>query len=310
MNIIKPHKLEQGDTIGLVSPSEPVFFPDKYLGGIEILKEMGFKVKMGSSVLKQVGYMAGNDKERADDINTMFRDPDVDAIITTTGGSCANRILPYLDYDVIRDHPKIFLGISDITPLLLAIYTKTGLVTFHGPCLLYGINDMSPYNKEYFIKALMSTDPIGVVREVAPRKVLKSGNASGKLIGGNMSAMRTLIGTPYEPNWEKCIFFWEEFTTEPHVIDRLLMHYRLTETISKVSGMISGNLSACVEKKYENVHPNLERIVVDHCKDEKFPVMFNLDFGHNCENVVIPIGCHGTIDANKNVFSIDETGVS
>lgn len=310
MKLIKPPKLEKGDTIGLVSPSEPIFFPERYEGGIKVLKELGFKVKVGRHTLRNIGYMAGTDQERAEDINMMFKDPDVDAIITTTGGSSANRVLPHIDYDAIRDNPKIFLGISDITPLLLGIHAKTGLVTFHGPYLLYGICKMSPYNKEYFLKAFTSTEPVGTVKEVALRKVLKEGKASGKLIGGNMSAMRTLIGTGYEPDWSDSIFFWEEYKTEPHIVDRMLMHYRLVGTLGKISGMISGNLNACIEKKYERVNPKIEDIILEHCQGYNFPIMYNLDFGHNCGNVTIPIGCKGTIDTKKKEFSIDENGVS
>lgn len=302
--------MENGDTIGLVSPSEPVFFPERFEGGIKVLKDLGFKVKLGKYALKNMGYMAGTDWERAEDLNSMFKDSEVNAIITTTGGSSANRILPFVDYESIRENPKIFVGISDITPLLLSIYAKTGLVTFHGPCLLYGIYEISPYNKEYFFKALASTKPVGKVREVSPRKVLKEGKASGRLVGGNMSSMRTLIGTEYEPDWDGSTFFWEEFTTEPHIIDRMLMHYKLVGTLGKVSGMISGNLSACIEKKYENANPSIENIILEHCEDYNFPIIYNLDFGHNCENVIIPIGCRGTIDTRKREFSIDENGVS
>jgi muramoyltetrapeptide carboxypeptidase len=310
LKLIKPPKLQKGDTIGLVSPSEPIFFPDRYHGGIEVLKELGFKVKPGAYALKKTGYMAGSDQERAEDINRMFRDPEVKAIITTTGGSCANRILPYLDYSAMRDNPKIFLGISDITPILLAIHAKTGLVTFHGPYLLYGICEMSQYNREYFLKAFTEAEPIGKIREVATRKILKEGRASGKLLGGNMSAMRTLIGTDYEPDWTNSIFFWEEYKTEPHNIDRMLMHYKLNGTLGRVSGFISGNLNACVEIKYKDVNPRIEDIILEHCKDYNFPIMFNLDFGHNCENVTIPIGCKATIDTRTKEFSIDESGVS
>lgn len=310
MKLIKPPKLEKGDTIGLVSPSEPVFFTERYYGGIEVLKELGFKVKPGTYTLKKSGYMADSDQKRAEDINRMFRDPEVQAIIATTGGSCANRILPLLDYSAIKDNPKIFLGISDITPILLAIHAKTGLVTFHGPYLLYGIYEMSQYNKEYFLKAFTTTEPIGKVREVAPRKTLREGKATGKLLGGNMSAMRTLIGTEYEPDWTGSIFFWEEYKTEPHNIDRMLMHYKLNGTLGRISGLISGNLNACKEIKYRDVNPRTEDIIVEHCKDYSFPIMFNLDFGHNCENVTIPIGCRATIDASNKEFSINESGVS
>jgi len=309
-HIIKPKKIEKGDTIGLVSPSEPVFFPDRFERGIQELERMGFNILVGKSVHRKYGYMAGTDQERADDINEMFANQKVKAIFTTTGGSSANRLLPLLDYELIKDNPKIFLGISDITVLLNAIHAKTGLVTFHGPYLLYGICDMLDYDREYFLKAFTQSSPIGRVKILTQREVLKEGKATGKLLGGNFKSLRSLFGTPYNPDWNGAIFFWEEYKTEPHKIDRMLMHFKLIGAMDEISGMIMGNLSACKEKKYEKECPTIQEIIVGHCNKYEFPVMYNLDFGHNCHNVTIPIGVQATIDTANGTFSIDDSGVT
>lgn len=308
-DLIKPKRLCRGDRIGLVCSSEPIYFPERLEGGITELESLGFECILGKHVKKHYKYMAGTDQERAEDINFMFSDQSINGIITITGGSSANRVLPYLDYKLIRDNPKIFLGISDISVLLNAIHAKTKLVTFHGPYVLFGICEMSDYNREYFKKALMQSNPVGIIREYAPRKVLKEGKVSGQLIGGNLSSIRSIIGTPYEPDWRGKILFWEEYKTEPHNIDRIFSHLKLAGVLEKIVGLISGNLAMCQEKKYAGRSFEIEEIIMDHCRDYNFPIMTNLDFGHNCQNITIPLGIRGTIDTYQKKFSIDESGV-
>ena len=308
-NLIKPVRLRKGDTIGLVCPSEPVYRPERLEGGIKELESLGFKCVVGETAKKQHGYMAGTDQERADDLNNMFADPLINGIISITGGSSANRILSYLNYELIRKNPKVFLGISDISVLLNAIHAKTNLVTFHGPYVIHGICEMSYYDRDYFKRALMNTKPVGTISEFVPRKVLKEGIASGPLIGGNLSSLRSVLGTPYEPDWRGKILFWEEYKTEPHNIDRMLCHLKLAGVLEKITGLISGNLTMCQEKKYAGKSLEIEEIILDHCRDYGFPIMTNMDFGHNCQNVTIPLGVKGTINTYQNKFSIDENGV-
>lgn len=304
--LLLPKRLEKGDKLGLIAPSEPVFIPERLKCGIKKLESLGFECVMGQHARSENGYMAGTDSQRAADINDMFNNPEISGIITITGGSSANRLLPYIDYDTIRKNPKVFLGISDISVLLNAIHKKTELVTFHGPYVLFGICDMTEYNKEYFKKAFMAEQPIGDMREYAPRKVLRSGNASGPLVGGNLSSIRSLIGTEYEPYWDNAILFWEEYKTEPHVIDRMLMHLKLIGALDKINGMVSGNLTECVERKYKERNSSIDEIILDHCKDYDFPILYNCDFGHNCQNATLPLGVKATIDTYNNKFSIDE----
>jgi len=301
----KAKRLEEGDTIGLVSPSEPMLYSERLERGIKELELMGFKCELGKHSRESLGYMAGCDEDRAEDINYMFRNPSIKGIITTTGGSCANRILPLLDYENIGKNPKIFLGISDISVLINAIHKKSNLVTFHGPYVLHGICGMSDYNREYFKKALTTSEPIGVVREFAPRKILKEGAASGRLVGGNLSSIRSLIGTSYEPDWQDKILFWEEYTTEPHDIDRILMHLKLIGALEKIKGMVIGNLSMCKEVKYKDCDIKLEEMIRDHCTGFDFPIMSNLDFGHNCQNATLPLGVMATINTYQRKFSME-----
>jgi len=307
--LILPKKLKKGDKLGLICPSEPIFFPERLQCGIKELESLGFECVLGKHINATVGYMAGTDQERAEDLNEMFSTPGIKGIIAITGGSSANRILPLIDYDLIQNNPKVILGISDISVLLNAIYARTNMVTFHGPYVLFGICEMSEYNKEYFKKALMEEQPIGTVREFSQRKVLKKGKASGKLIGGNLSSIRSIIGTSYEPDWDNTILFWEEYKTEPHNIDRMLMHLKLAGVLRKIKGMVSGNLNMCKENKYRDSYFRIEEIIESHCAEYNFPIMFNLDFGHDCQNFTLPIGVEATIDTYNNRFSIDEPGV-
>jgi len=303
--LILPQKLKKGDKLGLICPSEPIFFPERLQRGIKELESLGFECVLGDHINRTFGYMAGTDQERAEDLNRMFANRIIKGIVTITGGSSANRLLPLIDYDLIRNNPKVFLGISDISVLLNAIYAKTNMVAFHGPYVLFGICDMSEYNREYFKKALMEKQPIGIVKGFSLRKVLKEGMASGKLIGGNLSSIRSLIGTPHEPDWNNAILFWEEYKTEPHNIDRILMHLKLAGVLDKIKGMVSGNLTMCKENKYKNSYFKIEEIIESHCAEYDFPIMLNLDFGHDCQNFTLPIGVEATIDSYHNRFSID-----
>ena len=310
---IKPLALRKGDTIGIISPSGPIFFRKGYVKkGIKILHEMGFKTKLGRYALKETGYMAGSDDERAADLMEMFEDKEIKAIFATRGGDAASHLLDMLDYKKIKKNPKILMGLSDITALLNSINKKTGLVTFHGPLLAWGINcsffglkSMDSYSKEYMLKALCSKKPIGYIEPIKKRIVIKQGKAEGVLVGGNLDCVEKLCGTEYEPDFKNKILFWEEFREYVEDIDRDLTHLRLQGVFDKINGMVIGHLEHYLAKgeRYER----FEKMIKNITKGYDFPILKAEEFGHGLKNATIPIGAKARISNNK--FEIIESGV-
>lgn len=311
--MIKPLALKKGDTIGIISPSGPILFKKSYVKkGIKILHNMGFKTKLGRYALKETGYMAGTDDERAADLMEMFEDQEIKAIFTTRGGDVASHLLDMLDYKKIKKNPKILIGLSDITALLNAINKKTGLVTFHGPLLAWGINcsffglkSMDSYSKEYMLKALCSKKPVRCIKPIKKRIIIKGGEAEGILVGGNLDCVEKLCGTEYEPDFKNKIFFWEEFREYVEDIDRDLTHLRLHGVFDKINGMVIGHLERYLAKgeKYKR----FENMIKEVTKNYDFPILKTEEFGHGLKNATIPIGVRARISNSK--FEIIEGGV-
>lgn len=279
---------------------------------------MGFRVVLGKNVFKEYGaYMAGTDEQRAADLNAMFKNPEIKGIFCSRGGQSSNRLLDLIDYRAIQKNPKVFMGFSDIAVLLNAIHKKTGLVTFHGPNVEFGFSrgwkGRNNFTAEYFFKAVMQSQPIGDIR-VRKIDILKSGKAHGILIGGNLEVLMTLLGTPYEPDWNNKILFWEEAVRTTEDIDFWLAHLRLSGVFEKISGMVIGKLSDITRlRSGDDWNPKkafpVGKIVLDLCRDYKFSIMKGVPFGHYYPQITIPIGVKATIDTAKKLFSIDESGV-
>lgn len=342
--LLKSKSLKIGDTIGLVSPSAPLagLVPHRTQRGIRMLQELGFKTKIGKHALKITDHTAGNAKERAEDINTFFRDKEVKAIFSFTGGNHSNQVLKYLDFNLIKKNPKIFLGYSDATVLHFALYTEANLVTFYGPAVLTQFAEnpkVLPYTETYFKKALMKTQRIGKIQPSSqwtdeildwfkkedlkrPRKMkrnkrwqwLKSGKAEGQILGGCITSMMHLRGTTYWPNFSNSILFWEtpesgdDFTRGEKVenIDSYLANLELSGVFEDIKGMIVGRFFGYFEHEQREV----VKIIKERTSDYKFPILLNVDIGHSDPMVTVPLGVKTKIDSSKNLFEIKESGVS
>lgn len=318
MEKILPKKLEKGDTIGIVAPSEPVLEVADLDRSIRVLKGMGFKVRVGKNILKVYGgYMAGTGKQRADDIHQMFTDPSIRAIMCYTGGDTANRVLPYLDFKLIKQNPKIFIGFSDISTLTTAITTMTGLVTFHGPNAYFGPL-LKAYTRDIFLRLLTEPKPLGLLPAKTPWKVLKKGEATGHLMGGNLTIVLNLIASKklsLEKSleaWEHAIFFWEEVDEEPKVIDRLLTHFKLAGIFDHIVGMVIGKLHNVTEREteYKKTSFTVDEIVKDLTSEYSFPIISSVDFGHLYSTMTLPIGVKARISTKPLQFEILEPAVS
>jgi len=303
---MKPASLKSGDTIGIVAPSRPILLIKREVDkGIMNLRKMGYKIKLGKNLEKRLYYSAGTPKEKADDINSMFRDKKVRAIICATGGSSSNQTIQYLDFDLIKRNPKIFLGYSDITTLLLCLYKKTKLITFHGP----DAYEFFHLSKEAasFLFDILST---GKNEYVYPKKmkVLKKGKGTGKLIGGNTLMMNALLGSKCSPDYRNSILFWEAVNLSPAMIDFRLNEFKLSGNFKDVSGMVIGYLSDCQDKKYPEDNRSIEDIVLNITREYKFPIIKVDYFGHDILNFyTFPVGIKASVDTEKKEFKLIET---
>lgn len=319
MKIIKPPKLECGDIIGIISPSEPVEFRNKLRRGVKVLEKMGFRVVLGKNVFKNHGgYMAGTEKERVNDLHCMFKDKKVKGIFCGRGGFNSSRLLNSIDFNIIKKNPKIFWGFSDITVLLNAIHAKTGLITFHGQNVedgfSRGLGGKYKYTRDYFVKAVMNGAPIGEARSFTRPRILKNGRAAGRLVGGNLSCLTALLGNSCEPDWRAKILFWEEIDQTVEDIDFLLTHLRLAGVFEKISGMMIGRLTNRKALLLKGKKPRKvfspHDAVLEICRDYKFPIVAEMSFGHEYPQFVVPVGVKAEINTFKeNPFSVVEPAV-
>lgn len=306
-------KLKPGDTIGLIGPSGAVRKEGAVDRAIQYMQEMGFKVKVSESAHARYGYLAGTDEVRARDLNAMFADPQVDAIVCTRGGYGAMRMLDILDYETIRANPKIFVGFSDVTALNIAFLEKCGLVTFHGP-MATSWNDDFPdgFTKDAFYRAVMEAKPLGAL-DNAPgyheRRTVNSGCAEGVLVGGNLSLIAGTIGTPYEINTKDRILFIEEIGERTYCVDRMLTQLRLAGKFEDCAGVVFGDFNDC-PVEYPEFGLTLEEVIRDVAAPCGKPIFTGLQAGHVSPKITVPLGVQCRMDADACTLEILESAVS
>ncbi|MCL6451816.1 MAG: LD-carboxypeptidase [Acetobacteraceae bacterium] len=307
---IKPPALKAGDVIGVVCPAQPVMFPPLLEEGVRCLEGLGFRVRAGPSVTRPFSYLAGTDRERAEEINVMFGDPEVRAIFCTSAGPWGGRLAPLLDYELIRRSPKVFMGMNGPTALLNAIHARTGLITFHGPAVEWDFSwHLSPYTKEYLFRALLSRRPVGRVTSRSPRPCLVPGRARGRLLGGCLRALASLIGTPYEPDWEGAILFWEAAGCDVYQIDDHLTHLKLAGVFDRIAGMVVGRTVGWPERSHP-AGPDLATIILELCGECGFPILAEVDVGVAKDKATLPVGAMARMDAARGELVVEESGVA
>lgn len=312
MTIIKPRALKKGDTIGIIAPASPPSIPEKITKGAEYLERLGYRVKLGKNVQRVYGYLAGTDQERVDDVNAMFADKDVKAIIAVRGGYGTPRLLPLLDYSLIKRNPKILIGYSDLTALQLAIFRKTGLITFSGP--MSGVEmfkGIDPFTEEHFWACITSTKKMGNIQNPNGRKLqtIVKGKASGILLGGNLSLIVSLAGSKYLPSFEKSILFIEEIEEENYRFDRMMNQLRITNILDDTNGIIMCELTDVKASDTTKPFLSVEQVIDDYLLELKKPVVSGLVYGHVPKKLTIPIGIRATLDTAKNSLEFAESGV-
>lgn len=323
--LIKPPRLQEGDTVGIIAPSSPAFEQGHVEYSFARLKKLGLNYKLGKNVFERYGDLAGRDEARLEDLHAIWSDPEVKAVIPLRGGTGSVRLLPKLDFELIASHPKILCGFSDITGLLIPIHQRTGLVTFHGPTL--GNFFEAEYTYRHFQEALMSAAAIGAVQDPPepeykpsyppPRMVLRSGKATGRLIGGSLTLIKQMLGTPYAVETAGKIFFIEDVGEEPHSIERMLVQLKLADKLQQAAAIIFGESVECKpgesNRKVSPLNDSLESVLREHLCDLNVPVVYGLRLGHGKEKFTLPLGVMATLDATDkdNVqFTIDEVATS
>ena len=288
----------RGEVIGIIAPSRPIYNIRKEVtAGIAMIKKMGYEVKLGKNLHKHFYYSAGTIAQRLADIHEMFSDKKVRAIICATGGISSGQLIDRLDYQLIKRNPKIFLGYSDITSLLLAINKKTGLPTYYGPTV-YDFATLSDAAKKFFVA--LSSDHRAKLSYPAFGEVWRSGRARGHLVGGVLMHFASLLATPFMPDLKGKILFFEEIGESPAMLDFLLQHLKLAGVFDKISGLIVGHLEACVDKKYRKDNRAIAEIVLERTAGYKFPILKVNYFGHEIKNFfTLPIGAEAQLDAGK-----------
>jgi muramoyltetrapeptide carboxypeptidase len=334
---VKPARLRDGDTIGIISPSwgSGAAYPHRVERGVEYLESLGSRVRIAPHAMNSVGHVSDTAENRVADIHAMFRDPEVKALVATIGGDHSCHLLPLLDFDLIRENPKILMGYSDVTVLNVAIWEKTGLVTFNGPALMVELAEypkVFDYTERYMLKTLCSAEPVGEVgpsewwteefldwdeKEDLTRERmrqpssgwtwLKAGSVEGVLVGGCLESMQHLRGTPYWPDLDGAILFLEtsEEKPRPETVDGILMDYENMGVFERIAGLLFGRPYGYTSEEREQ----LREVILERTGGYDFPVVADMDFGHTSPMFTLPVGCRAVIEVGRERFEIVEAAV-
>jgi len=290
---ILPASLSPGDNIGIIAPASP-FDKKKFYKGIAVLEQLGFKAVFSKKIFEAHEFFAGSDHQRAHLLNSMFADSSIKAVWCARGGYGSLRILPLIDYDIIKSNPKVFIGSSDISSILNTFFSKCGLVTFHGPM----IESLGHANQET-IKALnnvfLTDQPLTLKAE--NKFVISSGTASGVVAGGNLTTLCHLTGTPFAPSFSGKILLIEDVGEAPYRIDRMLTQMKLAGSFKAIAGIILGLFKNCGDPD------QIYRIVDDIFSDFHIPILAGFNIGHGEPNLTVPIGINARIDTDEGSLS-------
>ena len=313
--IVKPKRLKRGDTVAVIAPSSGVS-PEEFEKALRNLDELGLKWKVGKSARARNGFLAGSDQERLDDLHRAFSDREIKAVWCARGGYGASRLLPNINFDLIGKNPKIFIGYSDITALHTAIYQNTGLVVFHGPV---AASTFSDYTRNHAANVLMNPSATYQI-ELAPddaredsnlfrTETITGGKCSGELIGGNLSLLTALAGTPFAlRNLKGKILFVEDVNEQPYRVDRMLTQLKQSTDLRQLAGIALGVFEGC-DPRDADASQSLIEVLKDRLGDLRIPVIYGLSFGHVRDQFTLPIGIRAELDTEKATLTFLETGV-
>ncbi len=308
---LKPQRLRPGETIGVIAPAGPLneMRLQQLERGVHYLFEKGYKVVLGHHVREQQGYLAGTDKMRSDDLNDMLRRPDIQAIFCARGGYGLTRILDRIDYKAAQNHPKIILGYSDITALQMALYAKAGLITFSGPMVAVELGgELQPLTEES-MWSMLTTNDLHVLADNNlhyEKQTLSPGRSEGPLLGGCLSVLVSLLGTPYMPELRGAILLLEDVGEDLYKIDRYLSQLGNAGILDSVNGVLLGQFINIAAD--ENEKPlELQHVLDYYFASLNVPVLGNFPYGHTQTKVTAPLGCRVLLDADEKSVRLLES---
>jgi len=305
---IRPRRLQSGDTLALINPSNAIYEREPYAVATESLQAMGFKVREAPTLRARYGQFAGTDAQRAADVNVMFADPSVHGILAMTGGSGGNRILPLLDYAAIRRTPKFLGGFSDITALINAVHAKTGLVTFHCPVAASEWNTFSIDHWRGTVvdaRAMLLANPQekddNIVSKAGRITTLRGGTARGPLLGGNLAVLTSMAGSSYWPAFDGAILFLEDINEYIYRVDRMLSTLMLSGVLQRLAGVVLGAFTKCEPGDgYGTL--TLDEVFDDYFLPLNVPVYRGAQFGHIKRKFTLPVGLDVEMDATAGTI--------
>jgi muramoyltetrapeptide carboxypeptidase len=305
--MLKPRALKRGSTVAVFAPASPVE-QAALLQGVTYLNAMGFRTKISDLIFSRYHYFAGSHQERAMELNRLFADPDVDAIFCARGGYGSVHLLPYLDSAIIRSNPKIFLGYSDVTVLLQYLERQTEMVCFHGPMVAREFGSgAAAFNESNLLDCVARRT--GELKITAPElETLRFGTAKGRLTGGCLSLIASMLGTSYEVDTSEKVLFLEDVNTRPYQIDRMLMQLKLAGKFSQIRGLVFGKMLNCNQKS--DGEYRLQEIICDIFSEFQFPILYGLPSGHTQSNsLTLPMGVPVTLDCDRQCLVLNECAV-
>jgi muramoyltetrapeptide carboxypeptidase len=307
--------LPPGGTIGVAAPASPYDSRSEVLRGVEWWEARGYEVKLAEHVFARDDYVAGGAKERADDLNALFADPEVDVVQALQGGYGSAQTIPYLDFDAIAANPKPFVGFSDITALHVAIGRNTGLPTFYGNGLV-GVGDpeVTEFTRSRLLEVLSgdATGPVPASPDDPYVRAIRGGKITAPLVGGCFWLLMQTLGTPWEIDLDGAIFFFEDYKSAPYYVDGQLTQLAHAGKLDKVAGVVVGELEGC---DWGDLRPvsdwarsrSIEDVLEEHLEPLGVPVLYRLPLGHGKHLASIPLGVRYTLDADARTLTVDES---
>jgi muramoyltetrapeptide carboxypeptidase len=294
---------KKGDTIGIVSPAGPIK-REELEQGIKIVESLGLHVKLGKHVFDKYGYLAGTDSDRAADLNDMFKDNEVKGIICARGGYGSGRIVELLDYELIKQKPKVLLGYSDITYLHTAVRQRTGLITFHGPMVAsdMGESDFAKLSYDLLQQFFIPQDVV-YTTAISPLEAIVHGRATGALVGGNLSLLTSTLGTRDEIDTKGKLLLLEDVSEPPYKIDSMLNQLKLAGKLEQAAGILIGDFTDCDAKDPET-SLSFDQVLVDYLTDLEKPVLKGFRIGHCNPNITVPLGTEATMDTKTKTLQV------
>lgn len=309
--LIRPPRLRPGDGVAVISPSSPPR-AGCIEGTVDYWSSRGHPVRVATHARDvEGGFLAGTAEARAEDFNEMLRDPTIRLIVPSMGGKGSTQLLPLLDYDALHNDPKIILGLSDASALMVAIASRSGVTTFHGPTGMdFGRLGVTAFSEMMLDRAILGPDILGPIPGLSDREAVKDGaDVEGPVLGGHLRTLQTLIGTPFEPDWEGAVLFVEEIDCEFHDIDASLTHLRLAGVFDKIAGLVVG---ACVDvrERYWESTESLADVIARACRGYDFPVLSGVDLGHTRDKATLPLGSRARLSTERESLEILTPGVT